>query len=476
MPTSSTGRRVEVDDLAPRDRPWALWLLQARINQLPPVGDWLIWLLLAGRGYGKGKSASNWLGRKASRAVAGSEWVVLAPTYQLVRRVCVEGPSGLLAALGGEHGPLVDNWNRSMGELRLANGATIFAVSADEPDRLRGMNLSGGWVDELCSMERGDELWNEALIPALRVGDPRLVVSTTPRPQPLLKSLVARTDGSVVVVRGSTWENADNLAPAFLDELRARYAGTRLGRQELEAEILEDVEGALWERPWILHAREAPDLDRVVVAIDPATTSNPDSDQTGIIGAGVAGHGSGSHGWVLADRSCIASPGDWGRRGCLLAIELAADAFVYEVNQGGEMVEHVIRSAWAQLQREGVATGPMPRCIGVRATRGKAVRAEPVAAQYEQGRWHHLANDAVDLGELEDQLCGWVPGVGPSPDRLDALVWAAHELTVTDFTDVAVSGLGAVSRARVPSTSTSTLVGGRRTSPAGMGRRATFGR
>lgn len=451
----------------PEDRPWLLWRLQARRNQLPPPGDWLVWLLLAGRGYGKGKAASNWLARKAWKAPEGSEFVVLAPTYSLVRRVCVEGPSGLLAALGGEAGPLIQpkGWNRSMGELRLRNGATIFAVSADEPDRLRGLNLSGGWVDELCSMDRADMLWNEALIPALRVGHPRLVVSTTPRPTPLLRDLVARDDGSVSVVRGSTWENADNLPDEFLAELRARYEGTRLGRQELEAEILEDVEGALWSRAWFdrpgFRVAEHPDLSRVVVAVDPAVTATATSDETGIVVAGRSGWGATSEGWVLDDRSVIASPAGWGERACLAAHEHQADALVYESNQGGDMVAHVLHAAWGDLRKRGEVRDPMPALTPVRASRGKQARAEPVAAQYEQGRWHHCGF----FGDLEDELTTWVPGTGDSPDRLDALVWAGSELLATQWSSAVATGSRTLAGARMPSTSGSAVMGRRTASP-----------
>lgn len=442
-----------IDRIATADRPWALWLLQARLGQLPPPEDedWLVWLLLAGRGYGKGKSASNWLGRKVVKAPPDSEWVVLAPTYDLVRRVCVEGPSGLLTALGaeahGSYGPLVESWNRSMGELRLTNGAMIFALSADKPDRLRGLNLSGGWVDELCSMDYAEQLWTEALIPALRVGRPRLAVSTTPRPTALLRDLVGRKDGSVRVSRGSTWENAENLPVEFLAELRARYEGTRIGRQELEAEILEDIEGALWHREWIHHVAEAPHLDRVVVSVDPATTAHEGSDETGIITAGRAGVGQTSHGYVIDDRSGVLTPDGWGRRACESYIDHHADAVVYESNQGGDMVAHVIRSAWAGLVADGRASGPTPRLVSVRASRGKQARAEPVAAQYEQGRWHHVGSWPA----LEDQQCSWVPGSGESPDRVDAVVWAATELTVTSLSSVVASGTKQL-RAALPST------------------------
>lgn len=443
------------------DRPYALWLLKARVSQVAPQGDWLVWLLLAGRGYGKGRAASNWLARKAVKGPADAEWVVLAPTYQLVRRVCVEGPSGLLAALGGEHGPLVKNWNRSMGELALASGATIFAISADEPDRLRGLNLSGGWVDELCSMARADELWTEALIPALRVGHPRLAVTTTPRPTALLRDLVGRTDGSVVVVRGSTWENEANLPPEFLAELRARYAGTRIGRQELEAEILDDVVGALWQRAWLDRDRvpEAPPLDRIVVAVDPSESGL--SDETGIVVVGRAGSPLTGHCYVLDDRSCLASPATWGRRAWLAYRDWEADALVWERNFIPTTMEGVLRSAWQELLAEGEVSGPTPRMIPVNARRNKKARAEPVVAQYEQGRFHHVGAQPV----LEDQLTSWVPDDGESPDRLDALVWAAYDLTVTAKGGPVTTGTAALNRARLPSTAGTAMNARRQPSP-----------
>lgn len=471
----STDPQELIDRIPAVDRAWALWRLQARRSQLPPEGDWLIWLLLAGRGFGKGKAASNWLARKAQKAPPESEFVVLAPTFSDMRRICIENPrSGLLVALGGEGGPWVEQgaWNRSVGELRLRNGTMIYGISADKPDRLRGLNLSGAWLDEMCSMVHVDELWNEALTPALRVGEPQVAISTTPRPIPLLKELVDRDDGSVRLVRGTTWENAANLPPAILDELRARYGGTRTGRQELEGEILEDVEGALWQREWMLRVDAAPPLRRVVVSVDPATTSHDDSDETGIVVAGVAGRGNQAVGFVLADLSMQASPGEWGKAACRAAVDHEADAIVYESNQGGDMVAHVIKGAWGDLTRSGEANGPMPRLVGVHASRGKLTRAEPVAAQWEQGRWFLVGPHA----ELEDQMCSWVPGEGNSPDRMDALVWAAYELTVPAVHTPATSGAGILTGSRLPSTAGSALLGGRRSYPGSSAGVRTFGR
>ena len=246
----------------------------------------------------------------------------------------------------------------------------------------------------------------------LRIGDrPRAVATTTPRPTRLIRNLADRPD--CVVTRGSTYDNAANLSPAFLDEMRQRYEGTRLGRQELEAELLLDADGALWTRDMLDDARTTtvPNLRRVVVAIDPAATANADSDETGIIVAGVDDHG---HGYVLEDRSMKGSPAEWASAAVTAHHVHKADRIVAEANQGGDMISHTLRTVDAAV--------PVKL---VHASRGKRTRAEPVAALYEQGRVHH----AGAFPELEDQLCTWTPD-GPSPDRLDALVWALSELMV----------------------------------------------
>lgn len=302
-------------------------------------------------------------------------------------------------------------YNRSNGQITLTNGSKLHMISADEPDRARGLNLSGAWLDEFAAW-RYEETWTAGLAPALRVGNPKVVITTTPRPTKLIKEFTSRTDGSVVVTRGSTFDNAANLSPAALQELRVRYEGTRLGRQELFGEILLDNPDSLWSWESIdsTRVKEAPELVRIVVAIDPAVTSGEDSDETGIV---VVGKGADGRGYVLADRSCRDTPLGWAKRAVSAFEEFRADRIVAEKNQGGDLVEQTIR-----------AVSPTIPYKGVIAKQGKRLRAEPVAALYEQGRISHVGT----LGKLEDQMTSWVPDSGYSPDRLDALVHAITEL------------------------------------------------
>lgn len=389
------------------------WTITARPDQLAPSGDWNIWLLLAGRGWGKTRTGAEWINEQISLH-PGTEWGVVAQTFGHARDVCIEGPSGLLAtALPGE----IVRHVRSLGEIYYANGAKVHACGAEDPDRLRGYNLSGAWADELAAWQH-ESTWWEGLVPAVRDrrGPCRLVVTTTPKPKPLIRSLLARTDSSVVAVRGSTFDNADNLSSAALAELHARYDGTRLGRQELGGELLDDVEGALWTLALIEASRisETPECDRVVVAIDPAGGSGEQNDETGIVCCAKAG----DQFYVLADRSCRASPQSWAERALAAFDEYGADRMVAETNYGGQMVEHTIRSV-----------RPLCPIHVVTASRGKRQRAEPISALYEQGRVHHVGS----FDRLEDQMTTWVPDSGRSPDRMDALVWA--------LTDLAESGV-----------------------------------
>lgn len=299
-----------------------------------------------------------------------------------------------------------------MGELFLINGSRIKLFSADEPERLRGPQFHYAWCDELAAWKYPEAY--DQLQFGLRLGDhPQTVITTTPKPKPLIRNLTKRDDGTVVVTHGSTFENKDNLAASALIELQARYAGTRLGRQELEGEILEDVEGALWTQDNIDTNRvdKAPiDLQRIVVAVDPAVTSNEDSDETGII---VAGKNNQGELFVLADYTIKASPMGWAQRAIEAYREHNADAIVAEVNNGGDMIPTLIKQIDTNI-----------RVKTVRATRGKQLRAEPVASLYEQNRAHHVGH----LDKLETQLTTWTPEDPKSPDRLDALVWAATEL------------------------------------------------
>lgn len=378
----------------------------ARPDQVRPDGDWSIWMVLAGRGWGKTRAGAEDVVHSAIEDPG--DYFVCAPTFRDMRAVCVEGPSGLLKVLARR--AVAHEWNLTTTQIALANGSRIYCGSADEPDRWRGYNFRGGWCDEVAAWRRPDTFTQLRL--ATRMGDrPRIVVTTTPKPTALLKDLVARDDGTVAVTRGSTWDNAENLSEAALEELRRTYEGTRLGRQELEGELLTDTPGALWTLASIEASRvaEAPVMDRVVVAVDPAVTAGEDSDLTGVVAVGRAG----DQLYVLADGSGRYSPDGWARVVVGLVEEHQADRVVAEVNNGGDLVERVLRQVDRDLPYRAV-----------RATRGKRLRAEPVAALYEQGRVHHVGC----LPELEDQLCAWTPDAPGSPDRMDALVWACTDL------------------------------------------------
>ena len=394
----------------------------ARPNQLPPEGDWRVWLVISGRGFGKTFLGAGWLAEQA-RSIPNSEWAIVAPTFTDVRRTCVEGPSGFLKAVD-LHKEKGDFYNRSNGQITLSNGARIHLVSADEPDRARGLNLSGAWLDEASSF-RYEEIWTEGLAPALRIGDPRVVVTTTPRPTKLIREWTSRTDGSVVVTRGSTFDNAKNLSEAALAELKARYEGTRLGRQELYGELLLDTPGALFTQTMIDEKRvqHYNDFTRVVVAVDPAVTSNEDSDLTGIV---VVGIGADGRYYVLADKSCRDTPLGWSKRVNQAYEDYQADRVIVETNQGGSFIETTLKQI-----------NPHMAVTGVVAKVGKRLRAEPIASLYEQGRVSHIGN----LSELESQMIEWVPDSGESPDRLDALVHGITALTTqTSKFDLAFSG------------------------------------
>ena len=386
----------------------------ARPDQRRPAGDWDVWLILTGRGWGKTRTGAEDL-TDAATSEPG-DYAVVAPTYGDARDVCVEGPSGILKVLNRRCIP--HTWNRSLGEI-VGDGWRIKVGSADEPDRWRGWNFRGAWCDELGAWRRPDA-WTQLRL-ATRLGaHPRIVVTTTPRATPLLVELTGRTDGSVHVTRGSTWDNAANLSPAALDELRRRYEGTRIGRQELDGELLLDTPGALWnlaqfEAPGFrVGLAEVPDLVRVVTAVDPAVTSGEDSDSTGIVTVGQSADGDL---WVLADDTCRLSPEGWASVAVGALDRWQGDRVVAEVNNGGDLVESVLRAVDRSVPYRKVT-----------ASRGKRVRAEPVAALYEQGRVHHVG----DLADLEAQMCGWAPDVAQgSPDRVDALVWACTDLELS---------------------------------------------
>jgi phage terminase large subunit-like protein len=407
-----TAKSGELMELAP---------CQCHRNGPPgPDQDWLVWLLMSGRGFGKTWVGASWLAEQALH-YPKSAWAVIAPTFSDTRRICIEGSAGLLRAISKEE---LVNYRRNDLEIELVNGSMIYGFSADRPDRVRGSNLWGGWADELASW-RYEATWHEGLMPALRIGEkPRMLVTTTPRGTTLLRELAGRDDGTVHITQGSTLENQANLSELALRELYRRYGGTRIGRQELEGELIADVEGALWQRAWLETGRlratvnedgielpNRPSLVRVVVAMDPSTTSKNTSAEFGIM---VVGLGTDGHVYLLADLSDRMTPGKAMRCAVQAYYEYDADRIIGEQNNGGDFIEELLRTV-----DEGVPYRT------VTASRGKQVRAEPVSAIYEQGRAHHIGT----YPRLEDQLCSWTPLDRESPDRLDALVWGITELT-----------------------------------------------
>ena len=336
----------------------------------------------------------------------------------------IEGPSGVLAAHGRHQRPV---WVSSRRRLEWDNGAVAYAFSAEDPESLRGPQFDCAWADELAKWRYAEAAF-DMLQFGLRLGDnPRQLITTTPRPMALLKRLMA--DPSTAVTRAPTKNNAYFLSPAFLKNVMARYAGTRLGRQELDGEIIEDRADALWSRAMLeaCRVREAPALNRIVVGVDPPASSGKRADACGIVAAGISGEGAV---FVIADDTVSgATPGVWAAKAIALYKRVEADALVVEVNQGGEMVKAVIQEVDA-----GVPVSP------VRATRGKWLRAQPVATLYEQGRVHH----AGAFPALEDEMCDFgVSGLssGRSPDRLDALVWAISSLAFVPRGEPRVRGL-----------------------------------
>lgn len=391
------------------------WYQMARKEQLDPNGDWSIWLVLAGRGWGKTRTGAESIityAIKNPNTICG----VIAPTSGDLRRVCFEGPSGLLKNLPREC--YLDSesksYNRSAMEIKLWNGSVIQGYAAIEPDRLRGPQFHRIWADELAAW-RYPEAYDQMMF-GLRLGtNPKLVITTTPRPSKLIKDLVKRNGDDVVLIKGSTFDNAENLAESSLKLLKEKYENTSLGRQELYAEIIEEVEGALWTMHLIDRSRkekkDIPDFSRVVIAIDPAVTSKQTSDETGII---VVGKGQDNRYYVLEDSSGRFSADAWARKAVDLFYEYSADRIVAETNNGGDLVERLIRSVDNQVPYKAV-----------HATRGKIVRAEPISALYEQNKVHHIGSFPV----LEDQMISYTGSFQTSPDRLDALVWGLSELS-----------------------------------------------
>jgi len=405
------------------------WAFLAHDHQLAPRGAWALWLLIGGRGAGKTRAGAEWLraevsGRPGARR-REFRIALVGETYADVREVMVEGVSGLLGIHPKSERPV---WIASRRRLEWPNGAVAQAFSSEDPEALRGPQFDLAWCDELAKWRNAEETF-DMLQFGLRLGTrPRQLVTTTPRPIPLLKRLL-KQDGTAVT-HAPTKANAFNLAPSFLERVLARYAGTRLGRQELDGELIEDRPDALWTRDGLEACRveAAPStLVRIVIAIDPPASSTRTSDACGIIAAGLGEDG---RAYVLADRSKRpARPADWAAAAIGLWHGLSADCLIAEVNQGGDMVAEVIAKA-----------DPLVPVKAVRATRGKHARAEPVAMLYDQGKVAHVGA----FPDLEDEMADFSPSGlsnGRSPDRLDALVWAVSELMLGPRATPRVRGL-----------------------------------
>jgi phage terminase large subunit-like protein len=399
-----------------------VWRLKAHKGQQPPPGEWRVWYVRGGRGSGKTWIGSHQL-KEWIEENPGHEWAVVAPTFGDARDVCIEGPSGILRTYGLSRG--YKGWNRSYGELFLPDGSTVYCDGADDGAlRIQGRNLAGLWADEVGLWRQWRLAWEESIAYAVRIDPARIVATGTPkRGHPLVKKLLH--DERIPTTQLRTRDNAANLSRTALEDLERRYAGTTLGRQELEGEELEEVDGALWRREMFrydeppmqpVRGELVPDYLRVVVAIDPAVTHGPDSDETGMV---VAAVGPDNRGYLIADLSGHFSADEWRRRALLAYDEHNADTIVAEVNNGGDLVENVLRGGtWRGAYHS------------VHASRGKRTRAQPVSALYEQGRISHLR----PFTELEDQLCTYTSESLGSPDRLDALVWAFTELMVDETT------------------------------------------
>lgn len=408
----------ELEDLA---NDWQLW---ARDDQLPPEPEnanepWRVWVILGGRGAGKTRAGAEWvrakaLGEPPFANEPAARIALVGETLNDVRRVMIEGVSGLMAVHSDRDRP---HFEASKSQLTWPNGTVAQMFSAENPDSLRGPQFAAAWCDELAKWRLPEATW-DMLQFALRLGsNPQVAVTTTPRPIPLLKQLLA--DPATVLTRSATRDNAKNLSPGFIAEMKRRYDGSALGRQELDGEIIEDMTGSLWRRQWIgdHRVRTLPDLTSIVVAVDPPVTATANSDACGIVVCGLTQEG---HGYVIADRTVQGrEPHAWARAVVATYHEFLADRVVAEVNQGGDLVVAILRQ--------------IDHAVAVRkvhATRGKWLRAEPVASLYAEGRIHHHGTFA----ELEEQMCSFGTEsmqMARSPDRLDALVWGLTDLMLT---------------------------------------------
>lgn len=452
----------ELGQLDPWDKARLIWLLEAREKQLEPPPGWLIWMLLSGRGFGKTRVGAEDV-NDFCYTHPGARYAIIAPTFAVGRDVCIEGESGVLAHAPQQLGE--NGWNRSEGRLTYPNGSQAKIFSSEKPDRLRGYQYHRAWFEELAAFTRLRATWDQAMF-SLRLpqfGTPQALITTTPRPLKILRELVRRD--TVRVTTGNTFENAANLSAVTLDELRRRYGGSRLGQQELDGVILDDVVGALWNGEMVASTRLGEEEIEpeylltasgceVAVAVDPsvAAAGSEHMDETGIIAGARVTHcpcGRASrrepHVLILADGSLRDGPVAWGRAAVRTARAYNARIIFGEVNNGGDLVRLNIMAAWNATADD---TRRPPRYEAVHASRGKKMRAEPVATLYDQGRVHHVGS----LVELEHQMCTWVPpqkndddeyepgelndlgedAFTGSPDRVDALVWLVTGLILDD--------------------------------------------
>lgn len=397
----------------------------ARKNQLPPPGDWDIWMMMAGRGFGKTRSGSEWVRHQVETCFETEgepiRIALINETQKDLKQVMLEGDSGILAVCGD----LIEKYIKKPTEVYFKNGSVALGYNGTEPEQLRGPQFHRAWLDELAKYRYARETWDQLQF-GLRLGSkPRSLITTTPRPIELIRAIHAGEEGKVEVTLGNTKDNESNLAKSFIEKIYNKYEGTRLGRQELAGEILGDIQGALWRLSVIdlyrhritfdehgYRKNTLPDMHRILVGVDPAISSNPNSDEHGIVVAGM----SDGEGYILEDGSMQGSPLEWAQKAVSLHDKWNADGVVVEVNQGGEMCASTLRTVRPNLN-----------VIMVHASRGKHIRAEPVSSLYEQGRIHHVGC----FPELEEQMThmtnmGYVGQ--KSPDRCDALVWVLTEL------------------------------------------------
>jgi phage terminase large subunit-like protein len=384
----------------------------------------------AGRGYGKTRIGAQSTNEEAEIGGPAFRGALIGRTAADVRDVMIEGESGILAVSRPDFRPVYEPSKR---RLTWPNGAIATAYSADTPDQLRGPQHSWAWPDEIAAWPYRDT-WDQVRF-GLRLGaHPRYLVTTTPRPTSLVRDLLA--DPRCKVTTGTTYDNAANLPPDFLETLRRRYEGTTIGRQEIYAEVMDEAPGALWRRSLFqrMDRADLPELDRIVVAVDPSATASDTSDEAGIMAGGSFRRGGVLHAVLLGDYSGRLRPAEWSKRGIEVYDMLRAGRLVGEVNNGGDMVEDLVRMVAKEMQRNGGRASAEVSYRSVWASEGKKTRAEPVVALYEQGRVHHLtapralsAEVSGGLRDLEDEQCNWVPGE-KSPNRMDAAVWLLTDL------------------------------------------------